>query len=55
MLVAMNPAALVADLGRLKRGGTLIVNNDTFDERNLEKAGCGRPTRSTTAAWRPTR
>ncbi|MEJ7721046.1 MAG: 2-oxoacid:acceptor oxidoreductase family protein [Ilumatobacteraceae bacterium] len=39
VLVAMNPAALKADLGRLERGGTLIVNEDAFDERNLEKAG----------------
>jgi 2-oxoglutarate/2-oxoacid ferredoxin oxidoreductase subunit alpha len=39
VLVAMNPAALMADLGRLEPGGTLIVNEDAFDERNLEKAG----------------
>ena len=38
VLVAMNPAALKADLGRLTPGGTLILNVDTFDERNLEKA-----------------
>jgi 2-oxoglutarate ferredoxin oxidoreductase subunit alpha len=38
VLVAMNPAALKADLGRLELGGTLIVNEDAFDERNLEKA-----------------
>ena len=35
----MNPAALKADLGRLEPGGTLIVNEDAFDERNLAKAG----------------
>ena len=35
----MNPAALRADLDRLEPGGTLIVNEDAFDERNLEKAG----------------
>ena len=35
----MNPAALQADLDRLEPGGTLIVNEDAFDERNLEKAG----------------
>ena len=34
----MNPAALKADLHRLEQGGTLIVNEDAFDERNLEKA-----------------
>ncbi len=39
VLVAMNPAALMADLGRLESGGTLIVNTDAFDERNLGKAG----------------
>jgi 2-oxoglutarate ferredoxin oxidoreductase subunit alpha len=38
VLVAMNPAALKADLERLEPGGTLIVNEDAFDERNLEKA-----------------
>jgi 2-oxoglutarate ferredoxin oxidoreductase subunit alpha len=39
VLVAMNPAALRADLGRVEPGGTLIINEDTFDERNLTKAG----------------
>ena len=39
VLVAMNPAALKSDLDRLSPGGTLIVNEDSFDERNLEKAG----------------
>jgi 2-oxoglutarate ferredoxin oxidoreductase subunit alpha len=39
VLVAMNPAALRAEIDRLERGGTLIVNVDTFDERNLAKAG----------------
>ena len=38
VLVAMNPAALKADLHRLEQGGTVIVNDDAFDERNLEKA-----------------
>ncbi len=38
VLVAMNPAALKADLHRLEQGGTVIVNEDAFDERNLEKA-----------------
>ncbi len=38
VLVAMNPAALKADLHRLESGGTLIVNEDAFDERNLAKA-----------------
>ncbi|MGY6499685.1 MAG: 2-oxoacid:acceptor oxidoreductase subunit alpha [Acidimicrobiales bacterium] len=39
VLVAMNPAALKAELHRLEEGGTVIVNVDTFDERNLAKAG----------------
>lgn len=39
VLVAMNPAALRSDLNRLRSGGTLILNDDAFDERNLEKAG----------------
>ncbi len=39
VLVAMNPAALRSDLHRLRSGGTLILNDDAFDERNLEKAG----------------
>ena len=39
VLVAMNPAALQANLTDLNRGGLLLVNEDAFDERNLEKAG----------------
>ena len=39
VLVAMNPAALKSDLHTLVPGGTLIVNKDTFEERNLTKAG----------------
>jgi 2-oxoglutarate ferredoxin oxidoreductase subunit alpha len=39
VLVAMNPAALRAEIGRLEPGGALIVNTDTFEERNLAKAG----------------
>ncbi len=39
VLVAMNPAALRSDLHMLVPGGTLIVNADAFDERNLAKAG----------------
>ena len=39
VLVAMNPAALKSDLNRVLGGGTLIVNEDAFDDRNLEKAG----------------
>jgi len=39
VLVAMNPAALKASLYTLEMGGTVIVNEDTFEERNLAKAG----------------
>jgi 2-oxoglutarate/2-oxoacid ferredoxin oxidoreductase subunit alpha len=39
VLVAMNPAALRAELGTLRPGGTVIVNTDAFDERNIKKAG----------------
>ncbi len=39
VLVAMNPAALIAELHRLEPGGTIIVNEDAFEERNLDKAG----------------
>ncbi|MBV9683986.1 MAG: 2-oxoacid:acceptor oxidoreductase subunit alpha [Solirubrobacterales bacterium] len=39
VLVAMNPAALKANLAELDRGATLIVNEDAFSKRNLEKAG----------------
>jgi 2-oxoglutarate ferredoxin oxidoreductase subunit alpha len=38
-LVAMNPAALKANLADLRQGGTLIINEDAFEERNLAKAG----------------
>src|SRR5687768_14262192 len=39
VLVAMNPAALKTNIGDLPQGGTLIVDTDTFKERNLQKAG----------------
>jgi 2-oxoglutarate ferredoxin oxidoreductase subunit alpha len=39
VLVAMNPAALKANLLELERGATIIVNEDAFSKRNLEKAG----------------
>jgi 2-oxoglutarate ferredoxin oxidoreductase subunit alpha len=39
VLVAMNPAAMKSDLGKLEPGGTVIVNTDAFEERNLAKAG----------------
>ena len=39
VLVAMNPAALKANSAELQRGATIIVNEDAFTKRNLEKAG----------------
>ena len=39
VLVAMNPAALRANVAEVARGGTILVNSDAFDERSLEKAG----------------
>ena len=38
VLVAMNPAALKTNIKDLPKGGTLIVNSDAFNERNLQKA-----------------
>jgi 2-oxoglutarate ferredoxin oxidoreductase subunit alpha len=39
VLVAMNPAALKANIDSLPNGATLIVNVDAFEDRNLAKAG----------------
>src|SRR5579859_5378469 len=39
VLVAMNPAALRANLEELDRSATIIVNEDAFSKRNLDKAG----------------
>jgi 2-oxoglutarate/2-oxoacid ferredoxin oxidoreductase subunit alpha len=39
VLVAMNPAALKANLGELPAGGALIVNEDAFTTQNLQKVG----------------
>ncbi|HEY3734213.1 MAG TPA: 2-oxoacid:acceptor oxidoreductase subunit alpha [Streptosporangiaceae bacterium] len=39
VLVAMNPAALKANLTDLPRGGELIVNTDEFTKRNLSRVG----------------
>ncbi len=41
-LVAMNPAALATNLGDLVPGGVLVVNTDSFDEKDLKKAGYDR-------------
>jgi len=39
VLVTMNPAAMRSDLPKLEPGGTVIVNTDAFEDRNLAKAG----------------
>jgi 2-oxoglutarate/2-oxoacid ferredoxin oxidoreductase subunit alpha len=39
VLVAMNPAALKANIKDLPRGKDLIVNTDEFTRRNLQKVG----------------
>ncbi|KAB2350690.1 2-oxoacid:acceptor oxidoreductase subunit alpha [Actinomadura rudentiformis] len=44
VLVAMNPAALKANIGDLPRGADLIVNTDEFTKRALAKVGyAGNP------------
>ena len=40
VLVAMNPAALTANIKWIKRGGTIIIDIDSFTEKNIERAGC---------------
>jgi 2-oxoglutarate ferredoxin oxidoreductase subunit alpha len=42
VLVAMNPAALKANLADLPRGATIIVDTDEFTKRNLAKVGLCR-------------
>src|SRR5579863_144347 len=39
VLIAMNPAALKANVDDLERGATIIVNEDAFTKRNVQKAG----------------
>ncbi len=39
VLVAMNPAALKANIELMAKGTVLLVNSDAFEERNLAKAG----------------
>ena len=39
-LVAMNPAALVTNVADLKRNGLLIVNEDSFEAKDLKLANC---------------
>ncbi len=46
ILVAMNPAALRANVGDLPVGGTIVLNSDAFDDRALDKAGYGADPRA---------
>lgn len=39
VLVAMNPAALKANLKELRKGGDLIINTDEFGDRAISKVG----------------
>ena len=39
ILVAMNPASLLANLKWVKQGGYILVDGDAFDEPALAKAG----------------
>jgi 2-oxoglutarate ferredoxin oxidoreductase subunit alpha len=39
VLVAMNPAAIKANIKWTKPGGTIIYDKDNFTEKNIEKAG----------------
>ncbi|MBB5075436.1 2-oxoacid:acceptor oxidoreductase subunit alpha [Nonomuraea endophytica] len=54
VLVAMNPAALKANLGDLPRGADIIANTDEFTKRNLQKVGyTGNPLEDDSLAeWR---
>lgn len=38
VLIVMNPAALMVNLGRVKKGGMVVVNETSFTEMNLKKA-----------------
>jgi 2-oxoglutarate/2-oxoacid ferredoxin oxidoreductase subunit alpha len=49
VLVAMNPAALKANLGDLKKGAAVIVDSHDFTSRNLSKAGYAENPLETTA------
>jgi 2-oxoglutarate/2-oxoacid ferredoxin oxidoreductase subunit alpha len=39
VLVAMNPAALKANIEWVKKRGTIIINSDAFNEKNIARAG----------------
>jgi 2-oxoglutarate ferredoxin oxidoreductase subunit alpha len=46
VLVALNPAAIMANIKMIKRGGTIIADIDTFNQKNLDKAGFEEDTMS---------
>ncbi|MDO5066621.1 MAG: 2-oxoacid:acceptor oxidoreductase subunit alpha [Propionibacteriaceae bacterium] len=54
VLVAMNPAALKANLGDLPAGGVIIVDQAEFTKRNLAKVGwdCDPLTDGSLDAWK---
>lgn len=39
VLISMNPAALKVNIPNVKQGGLIFVNEDSFDEAHLKKAG----------------
>ena len=39
VLVVMNPAALITNIGDLRQGGLVIADTGAFNDRNLRKAG----------------
>ena len=39
VLIAMNPAALKVNIPNVKKNGLIFVNEDTFDEAHVKKAG----------------
>lgn len=53
VLVAMNPAALKANIGDVPRGAEIIINTDEFTKRPMAKVGY-QTSPSRTARWRPT-
>ncbi len=50
ILVAMNPAALRANLADMPKGATIIVDTHDFTDRNLTKAGTPRTPSRTRAS-----
>jgi 2-oxoglutarate ferredoxin oxidoreductase subunit alpha len=42
VLVAMNPAALIVNVGDLRPGGTVVVNTGQFTENDLKKANLAK-------------